>query len=127
MTLSLPAVTEIDLRAFYGASSITEISMPQVETIGSEAFSGCTALKILRLEDADPSVAENAFYGVQHITIYSNRTTLTDTNYPPHDLANPGKDSGGGGGCDAGIGFLGVAALAMFCLSKRRSLQGRAS
>jgi hypothetical protein len=118
-TLSLPAVTEIDLRAFYGASSITEISMPQVKTIGNEAFSGCTALKILRLEDADPSVAENAFTGVSRITIYSNGT-LTDKDYPPYDLANPAKDSGGG--CDAGAGLLGLASLALFCLYKRRSL-----
>jgi hypothetical protein len=123
-TLSLPAVTEIDLRAFYGAASVTEISMPHVVTIGNEAFSGCAALKILHLENADPSVAENAFSGVSSVTIYSNRKTLTDKDYPPYHLANPKdpeKDSGGG--CNTGIGLgLGLASLAMFCLSKRRSL-----
>ena len=118
-TLSLPAVTEIGLRAFYGAASVAEISMPKVVTIGNEAFSGCTSLSVIRLEDADPSVAENAFSGVSRVTIYSNRKTLTDKNYPNYDLANP-KDSGGG--CDAGLGLWGLTSLAAFCLLKRRGL-----
>ena len=96
----LPAAEFVGLRAFYRASSVWELFLPEVAKIESEAFSGCTSLKFFRLDDADPSVDEDAFAGVGRITIYSNRKTLTSKNYPPYDLANPG-DSDSSSGCNA--------------------------
>jgi hypothetical protein len=124
-TVSLPAVTEIGLRAFYNANSLNEISMPKVLRISEEAFAGCVSLRVLRLENADPTVAKDAFSRVPRVTIYSNRKILTSGNYPHYDLAGsqyPKKSSGSGGGCDPGMGFLALAPLAAFCARKRRGL-----
>ena len=114
--ISLPAATLIEPRAFYGASSVTELSLPVVAKIGSEAFSGCESLKVLRLGDADPSVDKDAFAGVGRITVYSSRKTLTSTNYPPYDMANPGgADSGG---CNAGLHLSAVLLCAVLFLKR---------
>jgi hypothetical protein len=123
--VSLPAATVVDARAFYRATSLVELSMPAITEIGSEAFADCSALKILRLGNADPSVGENAFAGVGRITIYSDRTSLTDKDYPAYDLANP-KDSGGGGGCDTGLP-LGVLSLCAALLPSFLSFTRRKS
>jgi Synergist-CTERM protein sorting domain-containing protein len=100
--ISLPLVTVVDSRAFY-RSSIREISMPSVLQIGSEAFSGCTALRTLYLEYADPLVSEKAFEGVGRLTIYSNNRYLSSNNYPPYYLAALQDADGGAGGCSAGF------------------------
>jgi hypothetical protein len=119
--LSLPAAKEIDLRAFYRAISVTEVFMPKVTTIGSEAFAGCTALSVIRLGDADPSVAPNAFSGVPRVTIYSNRKFLTSTHYPPYSMAHSKSSKRGSGGCDTGMGFLGLLLFPMALYFKGRA------
>ena len=118
-TISLPATTGLETRAFYRASSLKEVSLPTVRDIGNEAFAGCESLSVLRLGDADPSVHESAFTGVGRITIYTDRSSLTSRNYPPHDLATSADSEGGGCNAVANAGLYILLCASLFLKRKR--------
>ena len=42
--------------------------MEKLETIGKEAFRGCTSLKYINLPDTIQSIGENAFEGCDNLT-----------------------------------------------------------
>ena len=60
-------ITTISEGAFYGCTSISEISLPaSVKSIGNDAFRGCTGLKTLAFSDNDKATltfGEGAFAG----------------------------------------------------------------
>jgi len=62
--LILPeSVTSIGNYAFYGCSSLVNISMPNVTSIGAYAFNGCGSLALTELPSGVTSIGAYAFYG----------------------------------------------------------------
>jgi len=63
------SVTEIDERAFFMCSNLTEFSAPKLETIGDDAFWGCDNLKKLTLPATVTQIGKDAFKGCNNLTI----------------------------------------------------------
>lgn len=67
------SVLSLGENAFLGASSLTEIILPDtVEKIGNSAFSGCSQLFNISLPDGLVSLGDNAFYSctsLEHISL----------------------------------------------------------
>jgi hypothetical protein len=51
-TLDLPLAADIGNYAFYGCTSLTEVTLPAATDIGQEAFRGCTSLETVSLPGA---------------------------------------------------------------------------
>ena len=61
-SVSLPsAVESIGKNAFSGCTSLTEAHLNKVKTMGEYAFSGCTALTTIDLGTALTAVSDHAF------------------------------------------------------------------
>ncbi|MBQ2884262.1 MAG: leucine-rich repeat domain-containing protein [Alphaproteobacteria bacterium] len=63
------SVTEIGYSAFYGCSSLTEITIPNsVTSIGYSAFYGCSSLTEITIPNSVTSIGYSAFYGCSSLT-----------------------------------------------------------
>jgi hypothetical protein len=122
-TMSLPAVTSIGDRAFYGCTALTTVDLPEATSIGSDSFSGCTALTTVDLPVAT-SIGGGSFSGC---------TALTTVNLPM--ATSTGGESFSG--CTAlttvdlpmatnigGRSFSGCTALTMVSLPVATSIGG---
>lgn len=65
------SVTLIGKEAFSGCTSLEEIAISNVETIGTEAFKNCSELVLNGLPDNIVKVYENAFYNCGNVVINS--------------------------------------------------------
>lgn len=64
----LDHLVTIDQRAFRGCTKLTSVSMPStLKTIAQEAFSGCSKLNIVMSRTVE-SIGDNAFYGCTSMT-----------------------------------------------------------
>ena len=66
-SISLPNVTTLGERCFYGCSKLTSIEIPNVTILGNNCFSGCTALTSASLPNAT-SLGVNCFMGCTALT-----------------------------------------------------------
>ena len=75
---------QIGERAFYGCSSLTDITLPEgVTNIGSSAFSGCSSLKELTLGKGLRKITSGAFNRceeIERITIHTTQPPTTTGN-----------------------------------------------
>jgi len=62
-------VTEIPDFAFEGCTSLCDIYIPNLTSIGKSAFSGCTSLSTLTIPDTVTSLGDGAFYNVNEVKI----------------------------------------------------------
>jgi hypothetical protein len=73
-------VNTIGDNAFYGCSSLTSITIPNsVTTIGDNAFHSCSALTSVAIPDSITTIGDNAFYGcssLTSVTIGNNVNTI---------------------------------------------------
>ena len=73
-----PQLLEIEMRAFFGCRSLTDITIPDVvNKIGSYAFFNCTSLKNIILPESVYSVGEKAFKD----TLYYNTKNNWEEGY----------------------------------------------
>lgn len=54
-------VTEVSQNAFYRNDSLTAIHLPQVHSIGAQAFCGCTALREINIPDGVTEMGDGVF------------------------------------------------------------------
>ncbi|MBQ3330687.1 MAG: leucine-rich repeat protein [Ruminococcus sp.] len=54
--------------AFYGCSSLTELSIPSNVALSFGAFQGCTGLEVLTIEDGIDLIPEQCFYNCSSLT-----------------------------------------------------------
>lgn len=68
-------LTDIQPRAFYGCTSLKEVSIPPKTTVMREAFRGCTSLEKFHI---DENIQEGAFIqsGLKEVTFDSKLTTV---------------------------------------------------
>ena len=73
-------VTRIGVRAFYGCTGLTSITIPDsVTSIGNSAFYGCTGLTSITIPDSVTDIGANAFRdctGLTSITIPDSVTNI---------------------------------------------------
>jgi hypothetical protein len=68
--ITLPAITTIGDRAFYGCTGLTTVTLPKAETIGDSAFYHCTGLTEVSLLKAK-TIVNFAFYRCTGLTTVS--------------------------------------------------------
>ena len=69
----LNSVTSIEWNAFYGCSSLKEITIPSsVTSIGERAFYGCSSLEEITIPNSVISIGKSAFYGCKYIICKTN-------------------------------------------------------
>jgi hypothetical protein len=82
------SVTSIDKKAFYGCTSLKEITIPNsVTSIGFEAFVLCESLKEIIIPDSVTSIGDSAFFGCNSLkkVIFKGKTleeVKRMNNYP---------------------------------------------
>ena len=70
--------TEIPDNAFFGCSSVREITLPEgVRTIGRRTFYGCERLAAVTLPDSVTSIGDDAYHGCIRMTSFEGGTGLT--------------------------------------------------
>ena len=79
------SVTSIGNSAFYGCTSLASVTIPEsVATIGESAFSGCTALISVTIPASVTTIGTQAFYGctaLASVTIPSNVKSIGESTF----------------------------------------------
>lgn len=75
--ITLPNIESIGTGTFYGKIGIQNVIMPKVKTIGDSAFRDCRNLSLTSLPDGLTSIGFSAFYGCQKLSLTSLPSGLT--------------------------------------------------
>lgn len=78
--VNLPNAEKIKRYAFYGDPTLTNITMPKVESIGDNVFRNCTNLALTSLPSGLTQIGEYAFYGCSKLALTSLPSGLTQFN-----------------------------------------------
>ena len=65
--------------AFYGNSTLREINLSGVSTIGASAFENCSALSSVTLSSSLTAIGDNAFYNCYKLVLVCNGSSLAIT------------------------------------------------
>ena len=76
-TLKMPNVTSIGNEAFSNCIYLTSVTMPNVTSIGNEAFYGCYNLTSVTFPSGLTSIGTNAFYSCDALTSITLPSSLT--------------------------------------------------
>ncbi len=66
--VDIPNVTTIGTNAFDGCSALTSINLPKVTSVGDQAFSGCSALTEINLPMLQTITGGEVFHNCTHLT-----------------------------------------------------------
>ena len=76
------SVTEIEVDAFSGCTSLTKVTIPDsVTKIGYGAFSGCTSLKEIAIPNSVTEIGNYAFLGCTSLTKVTIPNSVTEIGY----------------------------------------------
>ncbi len=82
-TIDIPNVTTIGYNAFYRCKSLTSIDLRGVTSLGARSFRECSALRSVTLDESLERIEEYTFYGCQKLTEidFSNITYIGNTAF----------------------------------------------
>lgn len=69
VSVNLPSVTDVDKYAFYNCSSLTNLTLGVLDSIGERAFYQTSITKLPTFSNQLTSIGEGAFYGTQLVEV----------------------------------------------------------